>query len=98
MGQTWGLRPPQGRWGSLRGEESLLVFLGSGQPGRPAPSGTVWAAAQTLGSREQRGPLASALPHSDRPAAQRHELDPLSRQKAGGSGISLGDAVMTGVY
>lgn len=42
-------------------------------------------------------PLASALPNSDRLAVQRHGLDPFSRQKAGGSGLTLGDAVMTGV-
>ena len=63
----------------------------------PAPSGAVWAATQALGSRERRVPLASVLPRSDCLAVQRHGLDPLWRQKAGGSGLTRGDAVMTGV-
>lgn len=62
----------------------------------PAPSGVVWAATQALGSREWRVPVASVLPSSDRLAVQRHGLDPLWRQKAGGSGLTLAGAVMTG--
>lgn len=63
----------------------------------PSPLRYSLGSRQALGSQEQRVPLASALPNSDRLAVQRHGLDPFSRQKAGGSGLTLGDAVMTGV-
>ena len=102
MGPTWGLRPPE-EGGVPHGGRRVCCFSGQWAAGKawgmwPQPPRGWSGRPQALGSRERRGPLASALPHIDRPAAQRHGLDPLSRQKAGDSGISLGDTVVTGVY
>lgn len=52
----------------------------------PAPSGVVWAATQALGSRAWRVPVRLCFPAASRLAVQRHGLDPLWRQQAGGSG------------
>ena len=91
LGKVCSMAP--GKQSSTLGSGSRAGLVACG----PAPSGTVWAAAQALGSQERRVPLVSALPNSDRLAVQHHRLDPFSRQKAGGSGLTLGDAVMTGV-